>query len=251
MQLRYAHIVTPMFAILMIALLVSPAIALAATDPTVNITVYGADGQPLENAKVTVYDSAGTVVFEGNTDENGTVSLTVSETGLYLVVVKSEYYILDTINVTGDMNVTIDASTMYHANLTSTPKNVDVKVVLLAFDEVELTMTTNVTVYAPSDINVTYPSEIVEFPYKYVLSKIEYDGRETNETTVTLDMTEDYVVTAYYEKTFYITLEYWMVILLVIIIVAALAIAWSAGARQARAMISEWREKNRKYVKKK
>jgi len=251
MQLRYAHIATPLLAILMIAVLIAPSITLAASDSTLNVTVIGADGQPLANAKVTVYNKLGNVVEEETTDENGTVTLTVSETGLYLIVVKDDYYILYDINVTGDMNVTIDASTMHFANLTSEPKSVDVKVVLLAFDDVTLTMTTNVTIYAPSDINVTYPSEITEFPYKYVLDKIEYDGKETNDTTVTLDMLEDYVVTAHYEKTFYITMEYWMVIILVIVLVAALAIAWSAGARQAKAMISEWREKNRKYVKKK
>jgi len=242
---RYALI--PL-AILAVILVLAP-VAMASSDPTVNITVIGADGQPLASAKVTLYDEGGNK-YEGTTDENGTVSITVPTNATYLAVVKSGYYILDTITVEGDVNVTIDASGMYYANLTSTPKAVDVEVYLTAFDDVKLKLTTNVTVYAPSDMNVTYPEEITEFPYKYVLEKIEYDGMETNETTVTLDMTEDYVVTAQYTKTFFITLEYWIIIILVLIVIAAIAIAWSAGARTAKAMISEWRER-RRFVRRK
>jgi len=234
----------------MLVLLVSP-VTLATGDIALNLTVIGPDGEPLENAKVTVYNDVGTVVDEGTTDENGTVSLTVDENDTYLVVIKSKFYIIDTVTVAGETNVTIDASTMYYANLSSTPKNVDVEVVLLAFDDVSLKMTTNVTVYAPSSINVSYPEEVIEFPYKYVFDHIEYDTEETNETTVTLDMTENYIVTAYYTKTFYMALEYWIVIILVIVIIAALAIAWTAGARQAKAMIEAYREKNRKYVRRK
>lgn len=235
---------------LLLNALVMP-LVVKAEDPTITITVIGYDGEPLANAKVTVYDEAGNT-YEGTTDENGTATITVPANASYLIVVKSEYYILDTVTVSGDTNVTIDASKMYYAVLKSTPKSVDVKVVLLAFKDVSLTLSTNVTVYAPSSINVTYPKEIVEVPYKYVLEKIEYDGKETNQTTVTLDMTETYVVTGTYVKTFYLTLEYWLVILLVAVLVVALIVAgFAAGARTATAMVVEWKEKNRKYVRRK
>jgi len=235
-------------ALLVVLALVVP-VAGATADPVVTITVVGSDGKTLSGVKVTLYDTAGNK-YENTTDINGVTKITVPSNGTYLVVVKGEYYILDTVSVAGDTNYTVNASTMHHANITSTPLSVDVDVLLLAFNYTKLTMTTNVTVYAPSDINVSFPSEIIKFPYKYTFDKVKYDGVETNETTVTVDMTRDYVITGYYLKTFYIQLEYWMIILLVLIVIAALAIAWSAGARTAKAMIAEWREK-RRFVRKK
>ena len=246
---RILVVPTTLMALLLVTVMLVAPVA-AAANPVVTVTVIGADGEPLVGAKVTLYDVDGDK-YEDTTDENGTAQVTVPANGTYLVVVKGEYYVLDTVDVAGDTNVTVNASAMHFANLTSTPLAVDAKVLLLAFDDVELTMTTNVTVYAPSSINASFPSEIVKFPYKYVFNHVKYDTKETNETTVTLDMTEDYEVTAYYTKTFYMALEYWLVILLVIIIIAALVIAWSAGAKTAKAMVDEWKQKNRKYVKKK
>jgi len=232
-----------------IIMLVAP-VAAASVDPVVTITVVGPDGKTVSGAKVTLYDTAGNK-YENTTDINGVTEITVPANGTYLIVVKSEYYILDTVDVAGDTSKTVNASALHYANITSTPLSVDAKVLLLAFNYTKLTLTTNVTVYAPSDINVTYPSEITKFPYKYTFDKIKYDGVETNETTITVDMARDYVITGYYTKTFYMALEYWMVILLVIVIIAALAIAWSAGAKTAKAMIEEWRNKSRKFVRKK
>lgn len=236
--------------VFILVLVLSPATHAVATDPVVTITVIGPDGKAVSGAKVTLYDTAGNK-YENTTDINGVTQITVPENGTYLVVVKSTYYILSTVDVLGDTSVTINATTMHHVNISSTPLSVDTTVVLLAFNYTKLTITTNMTVYAPSSINITFPKEIVKFPYKYTFDKIKYDSVETNETTITLDMARDYTVTGYYTKTFYMALEYWMVMLLVIVIIAALAIAWVAGAKTARAMIEEWREKSRKFVRKK
>jgi len=244
----------PVIAVFIVALImINPIAATAATASTqynVTITVVGADGSPLSNAAVTLYDVDGNK-YEGTTDSRGQAVIAVPATGTYLIVAKAEYYILDVVNVAGDTSYTVDASKMNYANITSTPVAVDVKVVLASFNTVELTMTTNVTVYAPSTINVTFPSEVSKFPYKYTFSKVEYNGVETNETAVSLDMTGNYAVTAYYTKSFFIEMNYWIIALIVIIIIAALAIAWSAGARTAKTMIEEWREENRKFVKRK
>ena len=248
--MRRYLVASTLLAVFIIATMLVAPVAAAAADPVVTITVVGPDGKAVSGAKVTLYDTAGNK-YENTTDINGVTEITVPANGTYLVVVKSEYYILDTVDVAGDTSKTVNASVLHYANITSTPLSVDVKVLLLAFNYTKLTLTTNVTVYAPSDINVTYPSEITQFPYKYTFDKIKYDGVETNETTVTVDMARDYVITGYYTKTFYMALEYWMVIVLVIVIIAALAIAWSAGAKTAKAMIEEWRNKSRKYVKKK
>ncbi|RLF63146.1 MAG: hypothetical protein DRN30_06980 [Thermoplasmata archaeon] len=246
---RYSPVLLSIAVLTVVLLFASPAVA-AASDPVVTITVVGPDGKAVTGAKVTLYDTAGNK-YENTTDINGVTKITVPSNATYLLVVKSEYYVLDTVTVSGDTEKTVNASAMHHVNITSTPLSVDTTVMLLAFNYVKLTVTTNVTVYAPSDLNITFPSEIVSFPYKYTFDKIKYDGVETNETTVTIDMARDYTVTGCYTKTFYMTLEYWMVIALVVIVIAALAIAWSAGARTARAAIAEWRARSRRFVKKK
>ena len=224
--------------------------ATASSDMTVTITVVGPDGKNVTGAKVTLYDTAGNK-YENTTDINGVTEISVPANGTYLVVVKTSYYIIDTVDVAGDTSKTVNASAMYHVNISSTPLSVDAKVMLTDFTYVTVTMTTNITVYAPSSLNITFPEEIVKLPYKYAFDKIKYDGVETNKTSIVIDMARDYTVTAYYTKTFYMTMEYWVLIILIIVIIAALAIAWSAGARTARAMIEEWRNKNRKYVRKK
>jgi len=239
--------------VLMVALLVvmSASVACASsTDPVVNLTVAGKDGKAITGAKVILYDSAGNT-YENTTDINGVTKITVPSNATYLVVVETEYYILDTVTVSGDTDYTVNASTMHYANITSTPLSVDIDVMLVAFNYTKISLTSNVTVYAPSDINVTFPGEIVKFPYKYVFDKVKYDGVEKNETTVSIDMARDYTVTAYYTKTFYMTLEYWVIVILVIVIIAAIAIAWSAGAKTSKAVIEKWRERNRRFVKRK
>ena len=232
-----------------VLMLVAP-VAAASADPVVTITVVGPDGKTVSGAKVTLYDSAGNK-YENTTDINGVTKISVPSNATYMVVVKSSYYVLDTVSVSGDTSKTVNASAMHKANVTSTPLSVDAKVELSAFPYVNITTTTNVTVYAPSTITVTFPEEITKFPYKYTFDKLKYDGVEKTTNSISIDMARDYTVTAYYTKTFYLTLEYWMVIILVLVIIAALAIAWSAGAKKAKAMIEEYRARNRKFVRKK
>ncbi|RLG50055.1 MAG: hypothetical protein DRN90_00330, partial [Thermoproteota archaeon] len=200
-------------------------------------------------AKVIVYDTDGKS-YENTTDINGVAKIDVPANGSYLIVIKDEYYILTTVTVAGDTTITVNASAMHYANITSTPINVDAKVKLSTFNYT-ITITTNVTVYASASLNITYPEEVSKFPFKYVLENITYDGVETNETTITLDMARDYSVNANYSRTFYMTLECWMVAAIVVVIVVALLVAWKAGSKTAKAMIQQWKSVNRKFVKKK
>jgi len=234
-------------AVLAILLCIAPAFA---ADPTVTVTVVGPNGETVSGAKVILYDTAGES-YENTTDVNGVATITVPANGTYLVLVKSEYYILDTVNVEGDVSKTVNASAMHHVNVTSYPLAVDAELLLLAFNYTGVTVTTNMTVYAPSDLNISYPAEIVKFPYKYVFEKVKYDGAETNASTVTVDMTKDYVVTGVYTKTFYMTLEYWALIVLVLIIVIALVVAFTAGGKTAKTAIEDWKERKRKFIKRK
>jgi len=218
----------------------------------VTVTVIGDDGRPLENAQVTLYDSLGNA-YTNKTDENGVTVITVPSNATYLVVVKGgEYYILDTVTVSGDTSYEVNASAMYYANITSEPVTADVILGLTSFEYVNITVTTNVKVYAPSEINVTFPTEIKKFPWRYVLENITYDNTVVeNKSYVVLDMAKDYNVKANYKQEFYLKLESWMLYLLVGLLVLAIVLAFFAGTRTAKAVIEEWRAKNSKFVRRK
>lgn len=249
------YILAPIIALFIAAIiLVNPSVTAAATQYSVAITVVGTSGSPIPNASVILYDTSG-MQYTGTTDSNGVATIAVPATGTYLIEVNAgNYIILDTVNVASNTSYTVDATKMKYANITSTPIAVNASVVLGAFNTVQLTQTTNITVYAPSNISITFPSEIPQTPFKYTFSKVVYNGIESNQTTVSIDMTSNYAVTAYYTRTFYLPLgsmNYWMVAILIIIIVAAIAIAWSSGARTAKTMIDQWMEENRRFVRRK
>ena len=236
----------PVIAALLLVVLFSVPVAAASTDPTVTIKVIGADGGDLTNAKVVLYDNEGHT-YEGTTNATGYVEITVPN-GTYLIVVDTKYLILDTVDVAGDTSKTVNATAMHYANVSSTPLVVDVDVMLLAFKNISVSRATNFTVYAPSSLNLTFPKEIYQFPWKYEFSKLTYDSTEVNATEVTLDMAANYVVKAEYTKTFGFVLEYWMLLVLVAIVVIAIAVAVIAASRHT---IMAIREKSRKFVERK
>ena len=248
--MKYGIVATLIMILAIGSLIVAPMLQAEEANFNVTVTVIGDDGRPLENAQVTLYDSLGNA-YTNKTDETGVTVITVPSNATYLVVVKGEYYILDTITVSGDMSYEVNASAMYYANITSEPVSADVILGLTSFEYVNITVTTNVKVYAPSEINVTFPTEIKKFPWRYVLENITYDNTETNESYVELDMAKDYDVKANYRQEFYLKLESWMLYLLVGLLVLAIVIAFFAGTRTARAVVEEWRARNSKFVRRK
>ena len=234
--------------ILAFCMAIAPAVA-AATAYTITVVVVGPDKMPVKGAKVIVYDKSGKA-YEGVTDASGVAKIEVPDNDTYLVEVKAgNYIVVDAVHVEGDTSKTIDVSTMHHANITSTPVSVGVSIQYGIF-ETKLNLTTNITVYAPAPITVSYPEEVAKIPFKYVLKKISYDGVEVEDTKVTLDMSKDYMVVAVYEKTFPASLNMWLAILFAIIVIAAVVIAFVAGGRKAKEIIGEWRESKMRFVRK-
>ena len=249
--MKYGIVATLIMILAIGSLIVAPMLQAEEANFNVTVTVIGDDGRPLEDAQVTLYDSLGNA-YTNKTDETGVTVITVPSNATYLVVVKGEYYILDTITVSGDMSYEVNASAMYYANITSEPVSADVILGLTSFEYVNITVTTNVKVYAPSEINVTFPTEIKKFPWRYVLENITYDNTVVeNKSYIVLDMAKDYDVKANYRQEFYLKLESWMLYLLVGLLVLAIVIAFFAGTRTARAVIEEWRTRNSKFVRRK
>jgi len=230
----------------------------AAASPAYKVTlrVIDPDNNPLASATVEVFYETGSKVAEGTTNSTGYFEFEVLSNGTYVVVVSKEFYAVDSFDVAGaDVTKTMNLSTGYYkADIGSTPITVTFNISLTDVPDVVYQPSTNVTFYIPAgeSIELEFPKEKTEYyVYKYVLDKIKYDYSETTENTITLTMNTDKQVTAYYTKTFAITLEYWVVALLVVVIVVALFIAWRAGAAAAREMIEEYREKSRKFVRRK
>jgi len=242
-------------ALLALSLLVSAKVALASPAYTVTLRVIDPDNDPLASATVEVFYESGSKVAEGTTNSTGYFEFEVLSNGTYVVVVSKEFYAMDTFEVSGaDVSKTMNLTGFYKADIGSTPITVAFNISLTDEPDVVYQPTTNVTFYLPAgeSIELAFPEEKTEYyVYKYKLDKIKYDYSETTENTVTLTMNTDKQVTAYYVKTFAITLEYWVVGILVVIIIVALLVAWRAGATTAREMIEEYREKTRKFVHKK
>ena len=241
----------------LLAGLVLPMPAFAMPAYKVTLRVIDHEGNPLDSATVEVFHSGGGKVTSGTTNATGYFVFEVLSNGTYVVVISKSYYIVDKFEVAGaDVTKTINLTTGYYKlNASSTPITTNFNLTLTAVPGVVYTdMTTNVTIFLPAGegVKVTFPKEITKYyVWKYTLDKLKYDYTETTENAVSLTMNANREVTAYYTKTFAITLEYWVVAILVVIILLALFVAWRAGARAAREAIAEYRERTRRFVRRK
>jgi len=243
--MRYMYYLLSM---LILAMLVIP-VASAETTYTVTVTVVGPDRNPVASATVTFIDSAGNK-YSNTTDSSGVTKISVPA-GTYLIVVKaSSYYILSSATISASSSVRVDASAMHKADISSVPVSVDISVELTSV-KISTSISTNATVYAPSTISITFPSEVMKFPFRYVFVNATYDSTSTNETTISLDMAKDYAVVAHYSQQFFIALPSWLVIVLIVIIVLGIVVAFRAGTKTAKSMIEEYVASSRRFVKKK
>jgi len=211
---------------------------------TVTITVIGADGSPVADATVTLIDASGNK-YSNTTDSNGVAVVNVPG-GVYLIVVAApSYYILSSVDTSAATRVTVDASAMKLVNVSSVPASVDFTIGLTG---INTTLSTNTTVYAPSTVVIAFPSEYVKFPYRYTFNRLVYDSTETNETSVTLDMSSSHSVTAYYTQSFYVPLPTWAVVALIVLIVVAIFAAFRFASATAKHIIAS---QARRFVKRK
>jgi len=213
---------------------------------TVTVTVVGADGSRVAGATVTLIDASGNK-YSNATDSNGVAIVNVPG-GVYLIVISApSYYILSSVNTSAATSVTVDASAMKLVNVSSVPASVDFTIGLSAVG-INATLSTNTTVYAPSTVVISFPSEVVKFPYRYTFDHLVYDSTETNETSVTLDMSSSHSVTAYYAQSFFVPLPTWAVVALIVLVVIAIFAAFRSASATAKHIIAS---QARRFVKKK
>ncbi|MGC9086928.1 MAG: hypothetical protein ACP5IT_12115 [Thermoproteota archaeon] len=260
--MKEARSVGILLALLTAFLLVSPTVLGATTYP-LTLTVIGADNKALASATVKIYWPNGTFIASNVTDSTGKTSfaLPVANT-TYLVVVSSAYYALGTIFYNNKApSMTFNVSQFVYANITSKVTNalsgtsvtINANVSLGDAPKYVLTSATNFTVYVPSGKNITavFPNSVVAFPFKYTLTNLTYITTKVTGNSVTFVPAKT-VVLATYSQSFYLTLEYWVAIAIVGIIVVAIVLAWFMGGRKtAQHIIEEHEEKARKFVHRK
>jgi hypothetical protein len=245
-----------------VLLLVSTNVLGATTYPF-TLTVIGADNKALASATVKVYWPNGTLVASNVTDSTGKTSFALPQANVtYVISIASKYYALSAITYNNKApTMTLNISQFVYANITSrvpnalTGSSVTIKanVSLGSIPDYVLTAPTNFTIYVPSgnNIAVVFPSTIVSFPFKYTLANLTYGTTVVSGNNVTFAPNKTLVL-ATYTQAFYMTLEYWVAVAIVGIIVVAIVLAWFMGGRKtAYHIIEEHEEKARKFVHRK
>lgn len=211
---------------------------------TLNVTVIGTDGTPVSGASVYVIRNS-TVVASGETDTNGTVSLTVDVGYTYLVVAKwNNNIMLGLVDVaTSVTNVTLNASAMKVVNLTFEPiTDVTFNVIM---GEEKYNDSGNRLVYATGEIEFMFPQEIEKYPYKYVLKEVVLDGESYNTTTITVVMDTNHELKVIYERQWAITGNVLMWSLIIAMLGIAIVFSLAMAGKLTKTKL--WRIK-RKYV---
>lgn len=209
----------------------------------VSIEVRDWDNKPLEGVKVKVY-KGNEIVAEGETNASGVVDFANITEGIYtvLVIVNESHYIIGVINASTGY-VVINASDMPHLTFYSTPLKVDFNITVTETNTT-LGFTTNTTVvYVKSAVNITFPLVVKKFPYKYTFKKIVYDGTETTDPYLYLEVPSTMNVTAYYERGWWITITTTQAIVILLAVVTLILILLAVMRAGAKVIA----ERTRKY----
>jgi len=235
--------------LLILLVLVTLLGTLAFASPTeVTIVVKDETGSAVEGVLVQVFDSEGTKVAEGTTNSSGMVVLDLPNATLTFFVKYAEgKYAIYTIPYYTTTTITIDASTMNYASITTDATvTITVTVVPLSNNATKVEFPINATLYAFESVNVTFPKEVIKAPFVVErLVNIVVNGTEYTENIVSLDLSlGNYEVTAHYERyyTFTWTLETFLILAFATIVIVLIAVAFIKGAKAVTV-------KPRKYIK--
>lgn len=237
-------------AILLVLVFLLSTVAIAYANPTdVTVTVKDETGSAVSGAVVQVFNSEGVKIAEGTTNESGIVVLDLPNATLtFFVKIAEGKYIIHTISYyTNTTSVTIDASVMNKATLeTDATTTIKVTVVPLSNNATKVEFPLNATLYASESVNVTFPKEVVKAPFVVErFESVEVNGTEHTENTVSLDLgLGDYTVISHY-KTYYTftwTLETYLILLFIAVIVLLILFAFIKGAKTVTV-------KPKKYIK--
>jgi len=219
-------------------------VAITATAGAVNVNISVTDpaGNPAKGT-YKIFDQAGETVKSG--DINGSVTVSLSAGDYYLFVITKNETVVSPITITDTTtDISVDATTMKFAKaLAEFPKTyIGTPTALVSFKISDTNITydfaTNWTIYASNlQSTMTYPNETRTGVYKFQLEKIVVDGTETNETTISLDFSNDVTIKAIY-KSAYVIEPMYLMLLIGVVALGLIAIVIVSG-KKAKSAIME------------
>jgi len=236
--------------LLLLFVMAAPALAYEAP---VNFSVIKPDGKVAANADYKIYYTNGSLVLSGTLDADGKASFNLTDNATYIaLVITSTESILDDFSIPTitdpvsqtPVDITINATALYALNVSSTPiQNVQVQLVPELYQGFIYTFNTNWSVYTDLRNNLTFPNETKSGIWTYTLKKITIDTSEyTNVTEVTIPMTGDTDVVAYYEIKYPVLEPIYLVLIIGLIGITIIAVIIVAGRRAkatARAKVED------------
>ena len=239
-------------------LLATVATAMAYETP-INLEVIKPDGKVASNADYKIYYTNGTLAKSGtlNADGNATyIALVVTSTES-IIDDFSVPLITDPVNQT-PVNITIDATKLYALNVSSAlaksvwgvgAPSVQVEFVPENYTKFNYTFSTNWTIYTILRNNLTFPNETKSGIWTFVLKNITVDSSVySNVTTVTIPMSDNTTVVAYYEMKYPILEPIYLFIIVGLIGLALIAVVIVSG-KKAKATIRSRVEDSFRFYK--
>ncbi|RLA93095.1 MAG: hypothetical protein DRG69_07690 [Deltaproteobacteria bacterium] len=238
--------------LLLLVLVTAPAMAY---ETPINFKAIKPDGKVASNADYKIYYTNGSLAVSGVLDADGEASFNLTDNATYIaLIVTSAESILDDFSVPTitdpvnqtPVNITINATTLYALNVSSalarsiwgvSAPSVSVELVPENYTKFNYTFSTNWTVYTMLRNNLTFPNETKSGIWTFVLENITVDGSVyTNVTTVTIPMTDDTNVVAYYELKYPVLEPIYLIIIAGLIGLALIAVVIVSG-KKAKATV--------------
>jgi len=247
-------------------LLATVATAMAYETP-INLEVIKPDGKVASNADYKIYYTNGTLAKSGTLNADGKASFNLTDNATYiaLIITSAESIIddfsvpliTDPVNQT-PVNITIDATKLYALNVSSAlaksvwgvgAPSVQVEFVPENYTKFNYTFSTNWTIYTILRNNLTFPNETKSGIWTFVLKNITVDSSVySNVTTVTIPMSDNTTVVAYYEMKYPILEPIYLFIIVGLIGLALIAVVIVSG-KKAKATIRSRVEDSFRFYK--
>ena len=230
-------------------LLATVATAMAYETP-INFKAIKPDGKVASNADYKIYYTNGSLAKSGVLDADGLAKFNLTDNATYIaVVITAKESIIDDFSVPEitdpvnetPVNVTINASALYALNVSSAlteavwgvgAPSVKVEFVPESYPSFKYSFNTNWTIYTMLRNDLTFPNESTSGIWTFVLKNITVDSSEyTNVTTITIPMTDDTNVVAYYELKYPVLEPVYLILIAVLIGLALVAVIIVSGKK--------------------
>jgi len=237
-------------AVLAVLLVLFATATAMAYETPINFKAVKPDGKVAANADYKIYYTNGSLATSGTLDSDGMAEFNLTDNATYIaLVITSEESIIDDFDVPQitdpanqtPVNITINATSLYALNVSSalkeeawgvSPPSVQVKFVPEAYENFSYTFSTNWTIYTVLRNNLTFPNETKSGVWTFVLTNITVDSSEySNVTTVTVPMTDNTDVVAYYELKYPVLEPIYLILIAVLIGVALVAVVIVSGKK--------------------